>query len=674
MGIHDVSTKKQIERLMLDMSFKGQLVEVAPGKYKIKEDAIFAEGIIDISKTGFGFVTIEESKKDIFIPKRSLKGAFNRDTVKIALPRNYLSKEKPEGRVVEILKRFKTEWVGVIQLSSKFAFLIPDDTKNSTDVFIPLAKLNGAKDGDKVIVKITEWPEDEEQSPSGEVLEILGIPGERNTEIHAVLAEFGLPRGFPQALEEEAKKIPTTISEDEIKKRRDFRGITTLTIDPFDAKDFDDALSYQVLDNGNVEVGVHIADVTHYVRPGGEIDKEAIQRATSIYLVDRVIPMLPEILSNQVCSLRPNEDKLCFSAVFELNSDGVIEKEWFGRTVIHSIRRFTYEEVQTILENKTGELYTELSTMDSMAKKMRKRRMDHGAIAFEKEEVKFKLNEKGEPSEVFFKTQKDAHKLIEEFMLLANRRVSEFVSKPRSQEPGKTFVYRVHDQPDAQKLHDFSVFVKTFGYQFNAHNPKDVSKAMNSLLLDIKDKTEAHLISTLAVRTMAKAVYSTNNIGHYGLAFDYYSHFTSPIRRYPDMIAHRLLQHYLHHGKSVDPNEYEALCKHCSSQEKLAEEAERASIKYMQAVFMQKFVGQIMKGRISGVMEWGIFVEIGESKSEGLIRLRDIPGDFYEFEEKKYRVVGKRTKKILQLGDEVMVKIKSVDVLKKQIDLEILRD
>ncbi len=672
LNITSVDSKKKVEKLLADLSFKGELIEVAPGKYKRKDQQIYIIGTLDVTKSGIGYVVSEASEKDIFIPRKYLDFAFHGDVVKVAVSKNSLSKEKPEGKIVEVLERARTEWVGVLQVSKNHAFLIPDNTKFTTDVYIPLSKLNGAKDKEKVIVRIFQWPDDVNNSPTGEVIEILGTPGDTSTEVQGVLAEFGLPRGFPSALEDEAKKIPIEISSQEIKNRRDFRGITTFTIDPFDAKDFDDAISYQVLDNGNVEVGVHIADVTHYVQPGSEIDKEAQNRATSIYLVDRVIPMLPEILSNQVCSLRPNEDKLCFSAVFTLNSKAEIVHEWFGRTVIHSIRRFTYEEVQQILEDGAGEMHEILHPINQLAKILRKNRMSKGAIAFEKEEVKFKLDEKGQPLEVFFKTQKDAHKLIEEFMLLANRRVSEFVGKPKHGEKHKNFIYRVHDTPNPDKLNDFVQFVKTFGYSFNANHHKDVSQSFNKLLQDVKGKKEAHLIETLAVRTMAKAVYSTNNIGHYGLAFDYYSHFTSPIRRYPDMIAHRLLQHYLHHGNSVEVSVYENLCKHCSVQERLAEEAERASIKFMQVLYMQNRVGEIFNGVVSGVTEWGIFVEIGESKTEGLIRLRDIPGDYYEFEQKKHRVVGKRTKKTIQLADVIKVKVKGIDILKKQIELEVL--
>ncbi len=671
LNITQVDEKNLLEKIMADMSFKGQLIEVAHGKYKTKEESLVYTGKLDLTKTGSGYVTVEGFENDIYIPARATNGAFHGDKVEVAIPKSSLGKDRIEGKINKVLERSKTEVVGVIELSKKFAFLIPDDTRFAKDVFIPLNMLGGAINGQKVLAKIKEWPADPDESPVGEVIEILGTPGETNTEIHAILAEFGLPRGFPMELEKEGEKIPTHISEEEIKKRRDFRKITTITIDPFDAKDFDDALSYQELPNGNVEIGVHIADVSHYVKEGSLIDQEAVQRATSIYLVDRVVPMLPEILSNNVCSLRPNEDKLCFAAVFELNQAGEILNEWFGRTIIHSIRRFTYEEVQEIIVQQKGELSGPILQMDKLAKILRKKRMAAGAIAFEKEEVKFKLNSQKEPVEVIFKRQLDAHKLIEEFMLLANRKVSEFVGKAKKDAKGQAFIYRIHDVPNKEKLEEFSEFVKTFGYKFNSNHHKDVSTSINNLLVDVKGKKEEHLISTLAIRTMAKAVYSMHNIGHYGLAFDYYSHFTSPIRRYPDMIAHRLLQEYLTTGKTVvKESDFEQLCKHCSSQEKLAEEAERASIKYMQVQYLKDKIGNVFKGVVSGMTERGLFIEIIENKCEGMIKLRDISGDFYELEAKKHRVVGKRTRKVIQLGDEMWVKVKNIDIPKKLIDLE----
>jgi ribonuclease R len=673
LGIKNVSDKKKIEKLLLTLKSQKKITEVGHGKYRIKEDVITIVGRIDMTKSGAGYLVSDQVEQDIYIRERDMNHAFNDDLVEVEVYKNFSKSKRPDGRVKQVLERAKEEFVGTIEVSRKFGFVIPDGTMNK-DIFVPEKLLNGAQDGQKVIVKVIEWPDGKNDSPTGEVIDVLGLPGENETEINSILTEYGLPRGFPKSLEEEAKLIPLEISKEEIKKRKDYRKEITFTIDPLDAKDFDDALSYKKLENGNHEVGIHIADVTHYVKPGTNIEKEAVERATSIYLVDRVIPMLPEVLSNVVCSLRPNEDKLCFAAIFEMNDNGKVISQWFGRTIIHSKRRFTYEEAQDVIETGNGDYANEINLLDTLAKKLRANRMSAGAIAFDREEVKFKLSPSGKPESVYFKVAKDSNKLIEEFMLLANRKVAEFIGKKGSKKDEKTFVYRVHDEPDSAKLADFSTFLKKLGYRYNFRNTKTVSNEMNELLEEVQGKGESTLIGTLAVRTMQKAVYTTENRGHYGLSFSHYSHFTSPIRRYPDMMVHRLLQAYLN-GENVEKKEYyEKLCLHSSKREKLAEQAERDSIKFKQAEFLNDKIGELFEGTISGVTEWGIYVEINENKCEGMVSLRSIPGDFYFFDESNYRVIGKRNKKIFQLGDTVTIRIDGVDVLKKQIDFELIFD
>ncbi len=601
--------------------------------------------------------------------------------------------KNPEGEIVEILIRAKSEFVGTIEISKNFAFLSSSGPRSGPDVFIPLSKLKGARNGDKAIAKITDWQAGE-KNPTGEVIAVLGKAGENNTEMHAILAEYGLPYEFPKEVENDANKIPTEITPEEISNRRDFRSITTFTIDPVDAKDFDDALSIRLVSkNGEPnlwEIGVHIADVSHYLHPKTILDKEAFERATSVYLVDRVVPMLPEILSNNVCSLRPKEEKLCFSAVFEMDEEANIQSEWFGRTVINSDRRFSYEEAQLVLETKEGDFVNELLTLDKIAKKLREIRFKMGSIGFDKVEVKFNLDKDGDPIGVFFKVAKDSNMLIEDFMLLANRKVAEFIgkngahyqsSKKAYSKPAAAqlpFVYRVHDAPDKDRLTAFSDLVGRFGYKLKINSPKEVADSMNKLLKEVVGKREESMVEQLAIRTMAKAIYTTKNIGHYGLAFDYYTHFTSPIRRYPDVMVHRLLQFYLdkkhsQENSKVLTEDLELKCKHSSDMEKRAAEAERASIKYKQVQFMQDHIGDVFEGVISGVSEWGLYVEIVENHCEGMVRMKDLEGDFFVYDEENYCYWGKKTKLKYQLGDKVMVKIKRADLVKKQLDFEMVR-
>ena len=578
---------------------------------------------------------------------------------------------EPEGEVVEILESKERTFVGKLQVAKGFAFLITENKTLANDIFIPKDKLKGGKNGDKAIVRIVEWP-DEAKNPLGEVIDILGIAGQNTAEMHAILAEFGLPYKYPSSVEKAADKIPEAISPEEIENREDFRGITTFTIDPKDAKDFDDALSARRLDNGNWEVGVHIADVTHYVKTDGVIDKEAQSRATSVYLVDRTIPMLPERLCNQICSLRPDEEKLCFSAVFELNSDAVVQNSRICRTIIKSDRRFTYEEAQEVIETGEGDYKEEILALNDLAKKLRERRFKSGAINFDRYEVKFEIDEQGKLVRVYFKVSKDANKLIEEFMLLANRTVAEFVGRPPKGKTKKTFVYRIHELPDPDKMENFASFIRRFGYKLKTDGTKtDVSKGINSLLDNVQGKPEENLIETVAIRAMQKARYSTENIGHYGLAFEYYTHFTSPIRRYPDMMVHRLLERYLAGGRSVIQKKYEDLCDHCSSMEQVAANAERASIKYKQVEFMQDKLGMVFDGVISGVTEWGLYVELNENKCEGLVPIRDLDDDYYEFDEKNYCLLGRRKKRQYRLGDPITIKVAQANLERKQLDFQL---
>jgi ribonuclease R len=672
LNIHDPESRDTIFDILKEEAKKSVLKELSPGKFHLLVLKTFVEGIVDLTNDGSAFiVTDDEDETDIYVAPRKLRNALNGDRVKVYVYAKSKGARK-EGEVIEILHRHKMEFTGIVKLSDRFAFFIPDDRKMMHDIFIPINELNGAKNGIKAVAEITDWPPDA-KNPVGRIKQVLGVQGENDTEMNAILAEYGFPLSFPKEVEYESEEIPDIITPEEIARRRDFRDVLTFTIDPFDAKDFDDALSFKYLPNGNYEVGVHIADVSHYIKPDSALDKEALERGTSVYLVDRVIPMLPERLSNGLCSLRPNEDKLCFAAVFELDSDARIIDEWFGKTIIHSNRRFTYEEVQDVIEKKSNEYENEISKLNELAYILRDRKFKNGAISFETTEVKFKLDEQGKPTGVYVKERKDAHKLIEDFMLLANRKVAEFVSKKGKGKQKYTFVYRAHDSPKPDSLANFAQFAARFGYRINTKSDKETAKSLNFLMQDVEGKKEQNVLTHLAIRSMAKAIYTTKTSSHYGLAFDYYTHFTSPIRRYPDVMVHRLLFHYLNGGQSANAEFYEKLCQHCSQMEKKAADAERSSIKYKQAEFLKDQIGSVYTGIISGVTEWGMYVEIVENKCEGMIRLRDISDDFYTLDEKNYAIIGQRKKKVYRLGDEVQIKVKNVDLTKKQIDFSLVQ-
>lgn len=673
LNLNDQESRETILEILKEGKSAGIFLEPEKGKFKLKELQNFIIGTVDMTADGSAYIVPEdEFEKDIFVAPRKLKNALHGDTVK-AYVFAKKSGRKNDGEVVEIIKRAKSDFTGVIKISDRFAFVIADDKKMMHDIFVPLADIHEAKNGQRVLVTLSDWPESA-KNPIGIVKHVLGNQGENNTEMNAILAQYGFPLEFPPQVEREANAIPEEIPAAEIAKRKDFRNVLTFTIDPADAKDFDDAISYQKLPNGNHEIGVHIADVSHYVIQGTELDKEAYSRATSVYLVDRVIPMLPERLSNGVCSLRPHEDKLCFAAVFELDEQANIQSEWYGRTVIHSDRRFSYEEAQEVIENKAGDYAQEILKLNELAYILRDRKFKNGAISFESTEVKFKLDEAGKPIGVYVKERKDAHKLIEDYMLLANRKVAEFIAKKTKGKDKLTFVYRVHDSPNMETLNTFATFASRFGYKINTKSDKEIAKSLNNLMADVEGKKEQNILTSLAIRSMAKAIYSTKKTSHYGLAFEYYTHFTSPIRRYPDVMAHRLLQTYLDGGKSADMEFYEVACVHSSAMEKRAADAERASIKYKQAEYLENNIGTEYKGIISGVTEWGMYVEIEENKCEGMIRLRDISDDFYVLDEKNYCIVGQRKKKKYQLGDEVMIRVKKVDLSKRQIDFTLIPD
>ena len=668
-GVENQVQKLQVVDILYDLSAEDIITEIDRGRYRLNGLGTLAVGTFARRSNGKNSFIPEDGGTPVFIAERNSGHAMDGDKVKVQLFAKRKGAE-PEGEVVEILESKERTFVGKLQVAKGFAFLITENKTLANDIFIPKDKLKGGKNGDKAIVRIVEWP-DEAKNPLGEVIDILGIAGQNTAEMHAILAEFGLPYKYPSSVEKAADKIPEAISPEEIENREDFRGITTFTIDPKDAKDFDDALSARRLDNGNWEVGVHIADVTHYVKTDGVIDKEAQSRATSVYLVDRTIPMLPERLCNQICSLRPDEEKLCFSAVFELNSDAVVQNSRICRTIIKSDRRFTYEEAQEVIETGEGDYKEEILALNDLAKKLRERRFKSGAINFDRYEVKFEI-EQGKPVRVYFKISKDANKLIEEFMLLANRTVAEFVGRPPKGKTKKTFVYRIHELPDPDKMENFASFIRRFGYKLKTDGTKtDVSKGINSLLDNVQGKPEENLIETVAIRAMQKARYSTENIGHYGLAFEYYTHFTSPIRRYPDMMVHRLLERYLAGGRSVIQKKYEDLCDHCSSMEQVAANAERASIKYKQVEFMQDKLGMVFDGVISGVTEWGLYVELNENKCEGLVPIRDLDDDYYEFDEKNYCLLGRRKKRQYRLGDPITIKVAQANLERKQLDFQL---
>ena len=693
LGVDDPSSRNQIIKKLKLLELEKTIQEVDRGKYIITPSQNYYTGRVDMAGRGQGYIIVEDLEEDIYVKSKNLNKSLNGDIVEV-----YVFKRrkggKTEGEVTKIIERKKTEFVGTIDITDRFAFVDVADHKMVTDIFISRNNLNGAQQGEMVLVSLDDWPE-KADSPFGTVLKRLGMPGEHHTEIHAILAQYGLPYEFPEAIEEYANKIDTSIQESEIKKRRDMRKDLTFTIDPKNAKDFDDALSFKTLENGNHEIGIHIADVSHYLALDSEMEKEAYERATSVYLVDRVVPMLPEKLSNGVCSLRPHEEKLTFSAVFELNEKAQLVNEWFGRTVTYSDERFAYEEAQVVIEEGkvdtkatipedisiregsyevSEDVVNAVLKMQDLAKIMRKKRLKDGAITFDRVEVKFDLDENAVPLGVFFKESKDANKLIEEFMLLANRKVSEFVSRKAGKETNNTFVYRVHDEPNVDKLNALQGIIGKFGYSIDLKSRQSTSDSLNQLLTDVHGKGESNMIETLAIRTMSKAEYTTKNIGHYGLAFNHYSHFTSPIRRYPDVMAHRLLQHYLDGKPSPKQEDFEEKCKHSSEMEYLATKAERDSIKYMQIKYMQDHQDAEFVGVISGVTEWGIYVEIIENKCEGMVRTRDIKDDYYTYDEKQFALVGQSSNKMYQLGDEVTVKVKNTDLERKHLDFSLIQD
>lgn len=677
-GIKDKAGRDLLHQMLDSLLEANDLQVVKTGKYILNPERLqalankkqFITGKVDLKKTGKAYVISDEGGDDIFIASNNAGHALHEDRVKVFIfPKR--KNHKTEGEIVEILSRTKDTYVGVLELNKSFGFVIADSQNMPYDIFIQPQHLNQAKNGEKVLVRIVDWP-DHANNPFGEIVEVLGMPGNNDVEMKSILADNNFPLSFSPEVEREAAGSETTVGKEELRQRKDFRDTFTLTIDPYDAKDFDDAVSLKKLDDETWEVGVHIADVSHFVQPGSLLDKEAFQRGTSIYLVDRVIPMLPEKLSNNVCSLRPDEEKLTFSAVFKMNRKAEVTDRWFGKTIIKSDRRFTYEEAQEIIETNKGDFNEEIQVLHALATLLRKKRFNNGSINFHSEEIKFRLDETGKPIETYIKEQKEANHLIEEFMLLANKHVAEFIGKPEPGKKLKTFVYRIHDEPNPEKLNTFVQFLKKLGYSLNVSSRESLAASYNSLFEKIHGRGEETMIETIAVRTMAKAEYSTENIGHYGLAFPFYSHFTSPIRRYPDLMVHRLLQRYLEGGSSANREVYEEMCKHSSEMERRAVQAERDSVKYKQVEFMLDKQGKVFDGNISGVSKWGIFVELAISKSEGLIRFTDLDDDFYYLDEDNYRIIGRKGGKIYRLGDEVKVLVKNVNLEQRKLDFQLI--
>lgn len=667
--VRENALRKLVFTVLEDLKREKFISSISHGTYRLSGETSFMVGTLEMTQRGAGFVIVEGEDSDIFIPPSKTNQGLDGDRVKVQITKT--GKSRKEGRIIEVIERERTQFVGTIQLTKDFAFLVPDNSRVGTDIYIPKEKLNKAKNGEKALVRITKWPKSSD-NPYGEVVELLGKNSSNDNEMISILVNQGLDFKFSNDVLSEAEVVTIDLDQKEVAKRRDFRSISTFTIDPEDAKDFDDALSFQRLENGNIEVGIHIADVSHYVRPGSAMDAEALRRSNSVYLVDRVVPMLPEQLSNLACSLRPHEDKFCFSTVVEIDETGKVYNEWFGRTVIHSDRRFSYEQAQEIIEGAEGDFKPEILILDKIAKILRKRRLASGAMNIESEEVRFRLDETGFPESLMIKRSKDAHKLIEEYMLLANRLVATFVSKQKKGEEKTPFVYRCHDKPDTAKIEMFNMFIQKFGYEIETKNPNSISKNINALLDDIRYKNEYSLIQSMAIRSMAKASYETKNIGHYGLAFDFYTHFTSPIRRYADLVVHRVLHETLTGGKHRYGGDLDEICKRISRMERKAVEAERESTKYFQTLFVSDKIGQEFDGVVSSVAEFGMFVKMDENQCEGMIPMQDIPGDRFSFDADQYMIVGSKTGRKYNFGDPVRVKIYEVSTKRRRIELELV--